>query len=139
MSDDITKHLASIVRQVCAAEDYPKEVNFDQIRASAMRIKLDHDKLRARLAAAEKENERLNRGWKEANLRVFRRDQALAAAEKVVEVLKRSTTDSCVTGGENGGPGCFYCDTEEGHLPDCEAYAALAEFREATAPDEDSA
>lgn len=43
-----------------------------------------------------------------------------------VQVLRRATTDSCVTGGEYGGPGCFFCDTEDGHTPDCDAAAALA-------------
>lgn len=55
-------------------------------------------------------------------------------AERLAPLVKRAAEDSCTTSGYApgfGGPGCFYCDIEEGHTPDCEAVAALAEFEAA--------
>jgi len=49
--------------------------------------------------------------------------------DDLVALVREAATDSVVTGGEHGGPGCFYCDTEEGHAPDCVAAEALKRAR----------
>ncbi len=57
---------------------------------------------------------------------IFKEEEAMSDKPDVVALLRRAMTDSCVTTGENQGPGCFFCDTEDDHADDCEAVAALA-------------
>jgi len=58
-------------------------------------------------------------------------DAALCALRARIEELeglvRKAATESCTTSGDFGGPGCFYCDTEEGHAASCPAAAALSE------------
>lgn len=62
--------------------------------------------------------------------RIAHLERRLAAADALAALVHRAAQDSCTTSGEYGGPGCFYCDTEDGHTDDCEAAAALRAYQE---------
>jgi len=62
--------------------------------------------------------------------RIAHLERRLAAADALAEFVKRASEDSCTTSGEYGGPGCFYCDVEDGHTKDCEAAEALRAYQE---------
>jgi hypothetical protein len=51
------------------------------------------------------------------------------AVADVVKLAEEAMTDSATIDGEHGGPGCFYCGTEEGHKDDCRASRILSRLR----------
>ena len=87
------------------------------------------DRLKAELVVADRE---LNAGVeihhdRVADLEVVKAELAVAKenSERLCALVLKAMTESCVTGGEYGGPGCFYCNTEDGHATNCKAAAAI--------------
>lgn len=55
--------------------------------------------------------------------------QVEAQRDLVVQLLRRTMTDTACVGAE--GPGCWFCDRDDGeHADDCEAAQALAAIEE---------
>ena len=88
---------------------------------------LADDALQCRTSLAEKD-EQYDNLMREREGIGNKLGERTAERDALVEFLKQAMTDSNVTGGTYGGPGCFFCDTEEGHSEHCGARALLAEI-----------